>query len=129
MKKLFVFILLLVYFTVNTGFVVSLHYCMDKRASVDLGSRAKEKCDKCGMPSRNQKDCCHDEIKVVKLNADEVQAYSLAYQPIQFPDVFPLSLFIDAPLQKRLLSISNKAHAPPLIHKQDIYLTNCVFRI
>ena len=128
MRRLFTSILLLVYFTVNTGFVINLHYCMDKMASIELGSSQKEKCGKCGMPASKKAGCCHDVIKVVKLNIDQVQVYSVAYN-VMTPTLLLLSFFIEAPLRNACLSLSHKAHAPPLIYQHDLYLTNCVFRI
>jgi hypothetical protein len=94
-----------------------------------LGSNQKEKCGKCGMPASKKAGCCHDVIKVVKLNVDQVQVYSLAYNVIQTPTFLPPSFFIEAPLRNACLSLSDKAHAPPLIYQHDLYLTNCVFRI
>lgn len=128
MKKLFASILLLIYFTVSTGFVVSIHYCMSKVDSVQLGDTSSDECGKCGMHIEDSGGCCKDDVKMVKMQGDQ----SLA--KITVPD---FSLHFSAPLphESSLLSFEQTskekyplAHGPP-ISKQDTYLRNCVFRL
>lgn len=126
MKKVLAAILLIVYFTVSTGFVVSLHYCMDRLASAQIGDKHSEKCDYCGM----QKDgnCCRDDVKIVKLQtthlASQVMApdFSLSVPVITVADYFVSSFFNFTQTNRTV------AHSPPLSH-QDTYIQNCVFRI
>lgn len=129
MKRILVAILLLVYFTVSTGFVVNLHYCMDKMASVELGSKESEDCGKCGMPKKEKDGCCRDEVKVVKLYQDQVSAHFADFRFSAVATLVVPSEFLISPFRNTSLFTSHKAHAPPLISKQDAYLVNCVFRI
>jgi hypothetical protein len=128
MKKLLASILLLVYFTVNTGFVVSVHYCMDKVDSVKLGDTDSDECAKCGMHMEDSNGCCKDDVKMVKLQADQ------AFAKVTAPD-FSLPVlsqtFNEFSFSAVISSVTENyplAHGPPL-SEQDTYLLNCVFRI
>ena len=129
MKKAFSLILLMVYFVVSTGFTVNLHYCMDRMASVELGSKESEDCDKCGMPIKDKDGCCRDEIMVVKLYQDQVSAHFIDFQLSAVATLVIPSEFLITSFRNTSSFTSHKAHAPPLISKQDAYLVNCVFRI
>lgn len=126
MKKLLAAILLLVYFTVSTGFVVSLHYCMDRLTSTQIGNKHEDTCAYCGM----QKDgkCCRDDVKIVKLQTTHLVAKTIS------PD-FSLPVAIITPTEFLVSPFYNFTqisrgveHGPPL-SEQDTYLQNRVFRI
>ena len=126
MIKLLAAILLLVYFTVSTGFVVSLHYCMDRLASAQIGGKHDNKCAYCGM----QKDgkCCRDDVKIVKLQTIHLVAKTIRPDfnlpvTIVTPTEFLLSPFYNFTQINRSVE-----HGPPL-SEQETYLQNCVFRI
>jgi hypothetical protein len=130
MKRFLVSILLMVYFTVSTGFAISLHYCMDRLASAELGASSKDTCGNCGMHVEDNGGCCRDEVQVVKLSTDHFASqYKLSFQQLQVPAVLPASFFeIIAPsFTSHTKEIT--AHSPPLPAQEDIYLRNCVFRI
>jgi hypothetical protein len=129
MKRLVVSILLLVYFTVSTGFVVNLHYCMDKINSIEFGSAKEDKCGKCGMPVKDKKGCCREEAKVIKLQQDVVAAHFVQFNFVAATAILPPSPIFIEPVQLAEVFPTNQAHAPPLISKQYTYLLNCVFRI
>jgi hypothetical protein len=129
MKRILVAISLLVYFTVSTGFVVNLHYCMDKMASVGLGIKESDDCGKCGMPIKDKDGCCRDEVKVVKLYLDQVSAHFVDFQFSALATLVVPSGFLITPFRNTSLFTCHKAHAPPLISEQDAYLVNCVFRV
>jgi hypothetical protein len=128
MKKLLTIIAMLVYFVVSTGFVVSVHYCMDKIRSFQLGDVTHHQCSECGMPIKDSDGCCKDEVKVVKLQVDQTIAklatvnFSLPAVAVTYTD------FLFASLINEQKSEEPTAHGPPL-SEQDIYLRNCVFRI
>jgi hypothetical protein len=64
-KKILSILILAIYLTVSTGFVVSLHYCMDRVDSVELGTMSNvDQCHKCGMVHNS---CCGVEVKLVRL--------------------------------------------------------------
>ena len=128
MKKLAASILLLVYFTVTTGFVVSVHYCMNKVDSIQLGDTSSESCGKCGMHIEDSDGCCKNDVKVVKMSVDQ------SYAKITVPDFtlsLPLPSFQEVHRFSLLASLQKDyplAHGPP-ISEQDTYLQNCVFRL
>ena len=128
MKKLFASILLLVYFTVSTGFVVSVHYCMNKVDSVQLGDSTSDECGKCGMHIESSEGCCKDDVKMIKMQGDQ------SFAKIAVPD-FSLHFALPQLIQYYFVTYTNTpeekhplAHGPPL-SKQDTYLQNCVFRL
>jgi hypothetical protein len=126
MKKVLVAILLLVYFTVSTGFVVSLHYCMDRLACAQIGDNHSNKCPYCGM----QKDgkCCRDDVKIVKLETTHLASnaistnFSLHLIAVTTPEFFTAAFYNFSTPNRAI------AHSPPL-GRQDTYIQNCVFRI
>ncbi|RYE01275.1 MAG: hypothetical protein EOP50_02300 [Sphingobacteriales bacterium] len=129
MKKFLAILTLLAYFTVSTGFVVNLHYCMDRFHSWELGHPAKDRCATCGMKIKKSKGCCHDQVKVVKVQQD-VTAAQYAVFAFAAPAIVPVQ-----PLWSFAVPVvetprpATPIHGPPLISKQDTYLRNCVFRI
>ena len=129
MKKAAAAIILLIYFTVSSGFTVNLHYCMNRFDSLEWGSRSSDTCGKCGMESKEKEGCCHNEVKVIKLQEDQVPAQLTTYHFEAIAQLPPP--FFSAPvLQPAPPSLpAERAHAPPDLHQQDTYLRNCVFRL
>lgn len=128
MKKLAAAILLLVYFTVTTGFVVSVHYCMGKIDSVELGYSNDDDCSKCGMSIQKNDGCCKDDVTVVKMKTDHRLA-KVAFADLSL-DVLQTNHYnqsVDFPsdIEEPLLP---QANGPPL-NGQELYLRNCVFRL
>ncbi|TCZ74536.1 HYC_CC_PP family protein [Flaviaesturariibacter aridisoli] len=129
MKKLFAILTLLAYFTVSTGFVVNLHYCMDRYHSWELGAPKADRCDTCGM-SVKKNGCCHDQVKLVKVQQDATGAQYALFTFAAAPALLP-----PQPMWEALLSVpatdrsATPIHGPPLLSRQDTYLRHCVFRI
>ena len=124
MKKALLSVVCVVYLAVSTGFCLSVHYCMDRFDSTELGSSKNDRCPKCGMHKDGH--CCRDEVKVIKL-----QTLHLATQ-IPTPD-FSISIVqrtytdisIATTVQTKRFVMQD--HGPPL--DNDLSLLNCVFRI
>ena len=129
MRKILVAISLLVYFTVSTGFVINLHYCMDEMASVELSHEKSDKCGKCGMPKKDKDGCCRDEVKVVKLNQDQLVSSFVNFQFSSPIIQVSFSEYQLTDFNRSFSYTSYKAHAPPLLGAPDTYLVNRVFRI
>jgi hypothetical protein len=129
MKKFAASILLTLYFVVSTGFTVNLHFCMDKFHSWELGTSKKDSCEKCGMSTQKSNGCCRDEVKVMKLQQDQVMSATAVYL-FSAPAV-PVALVPEflLPVIKAISSQEDRIHGPPLLSKQDTYLNNCVFRL
>jgi hypothetical protein len=128
MRKFLLFLWLMVYTCVSTGFAVSTHFCMNKKASVQLGTAKKEICSKCGMHKQESNNCCRDEVTVVKLQQDTEMAktvlpsFALALPAVSLTQylVSPFYNFIEAP-------VCTAFQPPPL--SEALYLSNRVFRI
>lgn len=130
MKKIWVSIVLISYLAVSSGVVVNFHYCMNRLASTELFATEGKQCMKCGMDMHKGKGCCHDEVKVVKMNGDQKVTPSLSYElPSLEASVAPPSAFIVTPFYNGVASNNYQNHSPPLLTEQDTYLQNCVFRI
>jgi hypothetical protein len=128
MKKLLATISLLIYFVVSTGFVVSVHYCMDKLNGIEWGEVDSDQCGKCGMTITDSDGCCKDEIKLMKLKVDQAIA-KLVTNSFSTPVItaLPISFLLPPPI-KAYITEEPVAHGPPL-SEQDTYLQNRVFRI
>ena len=128
MKRLAAFILLLIYFTVSTGFMVSMHYCMNQFDSVQVGATS-DKCSKCGMHTAESGGCCRDEVKVVKLQVDK-QVAKMLFSSLSFaPVALPLSQHLALPFKNFEQASEPVPTGPPLISSSPVYLSNRVFLI
>jgi hypothetical protein len=75
------------------------------------------------------KGCCHDEVKIIKLQ-DDHQTSSISFSLENFqPVIINLSEFLSLDFFKQNLSLNKTDHSPPLLSQQDVYLQNRVFRI
>jgi hypothetical protein len=125
-KKFFAISLAVVYLAISSGVVVNIHYCMGEVAEVALGHDTSDTCGKCGMENDG---CCHDDVKVVKIQ----DAQSITGIPVDFvksyaqvesffiPDVITPFVSVSAPVEK--------ANAPPGKGQVSLCIKNCVFRI
>lgn len=130
MKRVLVSTIALIYFTVSSGMVMSVHYCMGEVSNIQVNQVPEERCI-CGMSKKetSSKGCCKTEFTMVKL-ADTHKASSASYD-IQTPvALVSRSLSqLEAPLYNTGIKIYTDIHGPPLLSEQDTYLLNCVFRI
>lgn len=128
-KKILSAILLLVFFIVNTGFIVNLHYCMDRLNSMQIGTSEAEKCGKCGMETDDANGCCRSEVKLVKLQQELTVTKALNTFLSLSPAITNYSVYLFSPQVNFMVHLEQISHAPPLISELDIYLNNCAFRI
>lgn len=130
MKKLVLTISFLCYLTVTCGVVVNLHYCMDRLASVHFFGEESDQCGQCGMKMHKSNACCHDEVKVFKLEQDQNKVSTTDYTPPAITEIVSEpSVFLSAPFETVLNSTAAILHPPPLLSEQDTYLQISVFRI
>ena len=100
---------------------------MDRFDSAQLGSSQSDKCPKCGMHKNG--GCCHDDVKVVKLQTAHMAAAS------QLPAVFTIATihtpteFLISPFRNFLHADARADHGPPPLNEREAYLHYCVFRI
>jgi len=125
MKNFLIIVLLFVHTAASSGTVLSLHYCMGDFASVSIGHKDKKGCDKCGM---EKKGCCHDDVKVIKLDNNDI-TYATNNHSFYQPGLVVFHTIVDhnvgLPLRdfKPAIGIDAFAEDPP------IFLLNCNFRI
>ena len=130
MKKLLASISVICYLVMSSGVVVNFHYCMNRLASVKLFQAETKVCGLCGMKKHKSHGCCHDEIKVVKMEDDQNKANHIVAS-FEAPEqtVAEVSDFIIAPFTSEKQANYYENHSPPLLSVQDTHLQNCVFRI
>jgi CDGSH-type Zn-finger protein len=126
MKRFTVAILAIIYFTISTGMVINMHYCMGKLRSVNVDVLAK---NLCGCGKKETKGCCKTEHKLVKL--EDNHKASVADFIFQSPVCILQNTYslINTPLINVNEQTAYNNHSPPLLSQQDTYLRNCVFRI
>jgi len=129
-KKIITSIALACYLLVSIGVVINHHYCMKQLASTQLFAAAKAVCGKCGMHTKKSNGCCHDEVKVVKLEQDQntFSAASLSIPSLDILSITP-SQFITTDFFNNSGQAHFHNHSPPLLSEQDTYLQINVFRI
>ena len=128
MKKIYIGILALVYMAVSSGIALELHYCMGKKAGMDLYGTAGEKCGKCGMTEKDL-GCCHDEFKFYKLSDfHKTVSNDIDLTATSFAVVKDYSLFN---WQMPDLTVQTAVHnnSPPGYTEPSACIMNCVFRL
>lgn len=126
MKKLLAVFVLLIYFCATTGFVISMHYCMDRLDSAEIGNTQNNRCPKCGM--HKDGGCCRDDVRMVKLQTFHVKASSAdPVLPSPAAQTVPTN-FLLAPFENVPSSSLPVFHGPPP-DGQETYIQNRVFRI
>ncbi|MBS1575741.1 MAG: hypothetical protein JST09_10600 [Bacteroidetes bacterium] len=130
MKKISVFIVALFYLAISSGMIVNLHYCMNRFSSADMGFVTKDECGICGMDKSKSNGCCHDEIKLVKLQGDQNKTAQVAFDFTAFQSIAVIpSKFISTSFYNTDQNNHQVEHSPPLLKQQDLQSKNCVFRI
>lgn len=130
MKNLVAIFFLVIYSLTTVGTTMHAHYCMGEFMGSSLYHSKSEKCNKCGMTKAKSKGCCKDEHKFISLKREHNQTKASVEIPNFFAEApVPVSIFYD------IIPVSYNAetvaiiHSPPLIHKERLYLLNCVFLI
>ena len=141
MKKALATILAFVYLTATTGATINLHYCMDKLVAWGAGEEkeGQKSCPHCNMTKsgkekhcgKQNKGCCKDEHKQLKIEKDQKAANSgfdvskpfiQLSSPVPSPAFFAGYIFsasVEYPL----------THAPPRSGNVSMIVRNCVYRI
>lgn len=130
MKKAIFAISFLCYFAAASGVVVTSHYCMNKLVSTEYFGGTKNVCGRCGMKMHKNSKCCHDEVKVAKLQQDQNKFTAANYEiPSLQPVISPTSEFIITSVYNGNTESHFQNHSPPLLSAQNTYLQINVFRI
>jgi hypothetical protein len=94
-------------------------------ASVSIGHKDNKGCDRCGMEN---KGCCHDDVKVIKLDNNSFvneRVVHAIYQPVFV--VFPTIVHHNIGLQLKNVKPANALKS--CAEDTPIFLLNCNFRI
>lgn len=103
---------------------------MNRFSSADIGFITKDECGICGMDKSKSHGCCHDEIKFVKLQADQNKTAQVAFDFTSVESIaIPPSIFISTSFYNTDKVSHQADHSPPSLIQQDFQSTNCVFRI
>ena len=133
MKRLLVFILLIVYSLATTGTSISMHFCMGKLSDLNWNAKTEKKtCGKCGMEKEENKanGCCSDEHKWVKIQDDQKTATaSYNFSHLQVAEPLFMNGFDNHWFFTEAADLLPNSHAPPRSCDRAIYKRNCVFRI
>ena len=128
MKKIYLGILAVLYMAISSGVAMELHYCMGKKAGMDLYGSANDKCGKCGMKEKKT-GCCHEEYKFYKLN----DFHKTVVNEINFSTnqtaVLNNHIIYDWQAPENFVLITPKNNAPPDYAAPSACILNCVFRI
>ena len=128
MKKIYIGILALVYLAVSSGIALELHYCMGKKAGMDLYGTASEKCGKCGMTEKDL-GCCHDEFKFYKLSdfhktvSNDIDLTASSIAVVSDYNLYDWQM----PDHSTRTAVNN--NSPPGYTAPSACIMNCVFRL
>ena len=113
------------YFGFSSGMVYNVHYCLDQIFVSSTSS--SNTCDLCG--TKEKKDCCKSEIKILKTDVAQKANVSFINQtPLAaiVPEVFYSEIFISA-AERNQYSI--RVNAPPEKTEVPLFISHCNFRI
>jgi len=128
MKKLIASFTVVIYFAFACGVLVNFHYCMDRYDSYSFYKAKSDWCPKCHMHT-GTRGCCHDEVKIIKLQDDhQTSSLSFAFKDVPPAVIIPSEFLSVSPLMKDS-DLGKTDTSPPVLSPPDIYLQNRVFRI
>lgn len=127
MKKFIIAILAILYLGVSSGIAMEIHYCMGKKAGVELYGSENDKCGKCGMKTKG--GCCKDEHKFYKLQ-DSHKNVSNDLQ-LAAPVAIVTNNFSEYSFAATGTTVTNgfNNHSPPLCTGRAACILNCIFRL
>ena len=126
MKRFVAISLAVIYFSISSGIVINVHYCMGRVADIAFGDNESDKCPKCGMEN---KGCCHDDVKVVKLQ-DSHQLFNNHVEIAKAEALIPeYSSVFNWQIASNDTDPVQRNHSPPLTGDIPLSILNCVFRI
>lgn len=129
MKKIFIFILAVVYLAASTGVIMQRHYCMNRLVGWSLSQQQDDICSKCGMDKKDKKGCCNDETIKLKISDDQQSNFTAVHfgSPV-YPVVHEYMVYEPS----ILISYRHNyiaGQGPPGNSKIPVFLRNNVFRI
>jgi len=126
MKKIFAILLGLIYLAVSSGIVVNMHYCMGKLADISYNTQTDSHCGICGM---DDSGCCHDDVKVVKLEDSYKSATIINFQLPVLEALSPGTPVYTFSIHHSCPGVVSYANDPPDIQQPSLTILHSVFRI
>lgn len=126
MKKIVVLILSIIYFTVSTGFVVNVHYCMGKISTVKF-EEPKQKC----CCKKKHKACCKTEQQLVKLSSNSKLTDAWIAANTSFSEILtPPYFFVPKPEPATFVASDlTYKYFLPIKKKRYALLHYCILRV
>ncbi|MFZ9695114.1 MAG: HYC_CC_PP family protein [Chitinophagaceae bacterium] len=130
MARVLLTISIFIYLVFSNGWVLDVHYCMNKVSSVHLFETKFEQCSTCGMSANESDGCCHDEEQIVKLVQDQRPAVTQDYI-LEAPTAIEAECtdFFKLAIRVQTQKVFQVLYDPPRVLSEEIYLRNRVFRI
>ena len=112
----------------SCGVAMEIHYCMGKKAGVELFGSQSEKCGKCGMTEKTT-GCCHDEHQFYKLDDSHKNiTNNLNFTtPVTEVDFCHPAFTWQLPVKNAVAVVTN--HSPPAYSGPSVNILHCVFLI
>jgi hypothetical protein len=133
MKRLFIFVLAVLYISSSCEASVYLHYCMGKAIGFSFSQEKSGTCHRCGMKkSAKGMGCCKDEQKIIKTDKTQkiTDLVSSGSQQKKFITVLTAYHALTANTRQPSTVIYYPFHGPPRgKSKVPLYLMNCLFLI
>ncbi len=113
----------------SCGVAMQIHYCMGKKAGMELYGSASGKCGKCGMTETEKRGCCHDEHQFYKIDdSHKSVSNNLDFTtPVTMID-FSYPVFNWQGSVKNAIAVVTN-HSPPVYSGSSANILHCVFRI
>ncbi len=111
-----------------SGVALDIHYCMGKRAGVDLYESGSDKCGRCGMKEQ-KKGCCHDEYQFHKLeDSHKNVSNNISFEAGEFAiaTIYPV---YEVKLIETPVAAVVHNNSPPADAGRQTCIRNCVFRL
>lgn len=108
-----------------------MHYCMGELVDWDFSYSKDQNCSKCGMKEIENKGCCEDKQKFLKIDTEQIIADAsfqlpfFAISPALVNTSFELSFaYVPSLIEEHPIS-----NAPPRSSVISVYIRNCTFLI
>lgn len=110
------------------GVAMEIHYCMGKKAGVELYGSDNDKCGRCGM-TESKGGCCHDEHQFYKIDDSHKNVSNdLSFTtPVVLSETSYPSFSWQLPADDAVTAVNN--HSPPEYSGPSATVLNCVFRL
>lgn len=132
MRKFLITILAVFYLGVSSGATVHFHYCMGQLVEWGLSSTEPESsssCNKCGMGTDAQNDCCKHQSKQAKVDKFQKSAENYFCFGVPAIKLRSGSSYHNLPPYSLVIEENPVSNSPPDAESTATYLRICNFRI